>query len=255
MIPKIVHQIWWQEDAPEYVHQSVSAVKAMNENWVHKLWDDRSLRSACGDIDEEVLSCYDGFTLMHQKIDLGRLAVLYLHGGVSLDMDITPVKPLDDLSMPFRIAVSRSPVRSSQNFILSGGMKKACNNALIICEKENDVIRKVINRVIRTKNYQSWISNYFTIQWTTGPFNFSKVIEENRNDVTILDPKYFEFDGSPGRKDPDSIIFHHHTNTWISARFAVVLKCLKFVTSFSERSVQMLMEKSHQFGHRNSITQ
>ena len=108
MIPKIIHQIWFQgkDKLPRRYNSYVKNIKKLHPQWEYKMWDHKSMKHLIKTEASEFLDTYENFNYMIQKIDFFRYVVLYLQGGVYLDTDIYLFKPLDnflteDLDMAF----------------------------------------------------------------------------------------------------------------------------------------------------------
>ena len=178
-------------------------------------WNEMSLRNECTKMGQEVVAKFDSFPYMMQKIDLGRYVVLYNYGGITVDTDMVPLKPIDttpDINTDKLIVSSHSfPV----NYLSSA------NNALVLARPRHPVIKDLIMEIISTKG--TYIAN------TTGPIIFSSVISKYRDSVIILDNKYYEpCSGqdplcSPGK---DAIMDHRHDASWTHPYLKIVWNIL-----------------------------
>ncbi|CAE8644264.1 unnamed protein product, partial [Polarella glacialis] len=63
--------------------------------FVHVLWDDDGLRSLVEEAFPEYLEVYDRYEQHIQRVDFARAAMLYLHGGLYVDMDVEAVQAGD----------------------------------------------------------------------------------------------------------------------------------------------------------------
>ena len=198
----------------------------MNPGWEYTLWTDDTLYDSCREVGEAVAERYRSFSLMHQKVDLGRFAVLYLFGGVSVDMDTVSLRPLEETPhIEARdFILSRSPVPTWQLFILSGGrLTAAVNNATFLCVPGSRLMRKIIWSAIAPKP-PAWWSTFYVIQWTTGPYCVTETLQGEAN-VCRLPPRYFELD----RFHPEAILSHYHTNSWVPAWVKLANTCMKWL--------------------------
>lgn len=101
---RIIHQIWFQgEDAiPAKFLPYRRSCSAHNPAWKVVLHDDEALQQACAAVDAAdpavgLLALYLSSHTMHEKIDMGRLAALWVQGGVSVDMDVMCMRELDEI--------------------------------------------------------------------------------------------------------------------------------------------------------------
>src|SRR5271166_3819149 len=98
MIPKIIHSIWFQgwDSLPEKYYENIASVGRHNPDWQYIKWDSESIRNLIRGLGDDYLQKYDDFKVMHQKIDFGRYAIIYAHGGVSVDTDVFALKGFDE---------------------------------------------------------------------------------------------------------------------------------------------------------------
>lgn len=236
MIPKVIHTFWFQGGGiPDVYAKNIEKIKALNSDWKYNLWDDSGLREHCAKFGEDVLKCYDAFPYMHQKIDFGRLIVLYFYGGISVDMDVTAHKPFDltpGIDHANFIVSKSSRSRLEMMVFSKGRLSSAYNNAMLLCEPRSQYIAALIREIYRVSCYRSFFV-YYTIQWTTGPFMLSTILNDeldNAADATVLPSYYFEH----AEYHPSAILSHHHENTWLPRWFKFIKKYIVTVlTSLS----------------------
>lgn len=229
---RIIHQIWFQGESniPDKHKESVESLKRMNPSWRHVMWDETTLRATCLAMGRDVAELFDAYTHMHQKIDLGRYCVLHEYGGVSVDVDVTPLRPFDTLLHLIdddsdKILVSRINAEKwemiAANALFQGTLQNTTvNNAIIIAPRPGNLalhhlVRSLVCEGARSDNGASKMQQ---IMATTGPPNFTHRILQRRQHVKILDPKYFEpcvgYDISCG-PSKDSVLYHQHDGTWL----------------------------------------
>ena len=95
MIPKKIHQIWISKDpVPSFFQGYMRKLRDMHPAWEYRLWD---LQDISPLLPRVALDAYAAG--MHPALvsDIGRFAVLKEYGGIYLDADCEPVKPLDPL--------------------------------------------------------------------------------------------------------------------------------------------------------------
>lgn len=93
-IPKTLHQIWIGPDRlPAKYAAFIARWKALHPGWGHRLWGNELL--------DRVWPGYrwlvDGLEHPALKSDFLRYWLLYVHGGVYLDVDFEPFRPIDEL--------------------------------------------------------------------------------------------------------------------------------------------------------------
>lgn len=100
MIPKIIHQIWIQgkESIPEHLKNEHIDCQKINNNFIHKFWGDQEIKQLLlYHFDQEIYDIYNETKIMAQKSDIARYAILYVYGGIYLDMDMKCRKNLESL--------------------------------------------------------------------------------------------------------------------------------------------------------------
>lgn len=226
---KIIHQIWFQgeDQIPDKYRVNIEAMKKANPGWKHVIWDDEGLRKVCEAHGWE--EGYDASVHMHQKIDFGRYCVLYHYGGVSVDADVSPVKPMDTIFKyytPGTVAVCKAPLTCFEASVLSlRPVPWWLNNATILAPRPRHPSLETLCEVMcdRLLNPPAWLytftSKMLQINWTTGPTYFTTTFLDHipPEQYTILPSVLFEpcvgFDMEcvVGK---DAILNHHHDGTW-----------------------------------------
>ena len=222
--PKITHQIWMQgwNKLPEKFHSNVDTLHELNPNYQHLQWNEQSLRKECQMYSSECLRKFDSFKHMISKVDFGRYVVLYTYGGISIDTDMKPLKPLDSLS----------ELESLQkDFIISSSaipITPMVNNGIIICKPKCHILKEIIDTICKdTKTEKDFLCKEIFIHKTTGPLFIANIIEKYKDDVQVLDNKYFEPCLSA---DPycsikkESILDHQHELSWFTGIGKSLLK-------------------------------
>ena len=98
-IPKVIHQIWFQgkENIPEHLQEYHKSWVVMNPSFEVKVWDEKSIESVLIKFnDTDTTHMYTNYKYMIQKIDLAKYIILYIYGGIYIDMDIKCIKPIED---------------------------------------------------------------------------------------------------------------------------------------------------------------
>ncbi len=107
-IPKIIHQIWLGSPLPEsFVALQQSWVEHhMGRDWKYKLWTDE-------DVAQMILynqEFYDASDNYGVKSDILRWEILYMYGGVYVDMDYECLRALDDFHYTYDFYTALQPL-------------------------------------------------------------------------------------------------------------------------------------------------
>lgn len=221
MIQNRIHQIWFQgwNYLPEKYVDNVKSIIDKNPTYTHFKWDDTSIRNALRILGPEYLAKYHSFNLIHQKIDFSRYAILYLYGGVSVDTDVVAIKGFD--STPFAdtsdFIVSYNSANKFESYIKSG-LPFTINNATILVKKNHPILKNLLNQIL-SESCDINQSDYSCIQSTTGPAAFTEYLNQYKDQITILNNKYFEPCSGADLKcelPSEAILDHQHEASWVN---------------------------------------
>lgn len=99
MIPPILHRVWPGEDAmPEAFRSWGEAWQKMHPGWQHICWRPGMLEGWM--LNQQVYDAaeaHDPHDFLRFRSCLARLEILYRHGGVYVDTDTEPLRPIDEL--------------------------------------------------------------------------------------------------------------------------------------------------------------
>lgn len=98
MIPRLLHFVWVGGVIPPAYAKHIAGWRDLHPGWGVRLWAEDDLtwlqNQELFDRAEEIAPGSEG----QFRSDVARYEILHRHGGVYLDCDIAPRKPLDDLS-------------------------------------------------------------------------------------------------------------------------------------------------------------
>ena len=96
--PKIIHQIWIQGEAalPEKFKKNMDITIKKNPEYKYMLWDEIKILELI-QLKPEWVKKYYKFEYLHQKVDYAKLIILYMYGGIAIDMDAYTEQNLDKL--------------------------------------------------------------------------------------------------------------------------------------------------------------
>jgi hypothetical protein len=98
LIPKKIYQSWKTKTLPEKMGKLVERTKQMNPEYDYELWDDADCRKFL--LDNFGQNYADAFDILIPgafKCDFWRYAVLYINGGIYMDLDMTPEIPFREI--------------------------------------------------------------------------------------------------------------------------------------------------------------
>lgn len=122
LVPQMIHQVFLTEgrDASLAKYQSaIDSCRALHPDWQHKVWTDSSATEFMSEHYPHILPHYQGYKQSIQRANILRYALLDHFGGVYLDLDITCLRPLDEMRhLPF-VTPGAYPAGVNNAFILS----------------------------------------------------------------------------------------------------------------------------------------
>ena len=204
MIPLIIHQIWMQDNIAFEIHTELgNKIKRINDSIVpdtikelmidtvklnkefsYILWCESNISNLIKNNYDRYYDSFSKMTLI-QKIDFAKIIIIHHFGGVYLDCDIEPIKPLNSLISKLpndTIIVSEA---AKLNYIENKILEKIfdiddtvkINNGVLISDDNNKLWLKLVDEMFkRIENKKMGISSqYLTTNTqidtmrTTGP--------------------------------------------------------------------------------------
>ena len=234
-IPKHLYQVWFQgcENLREEKFKlNVKQWQNLNPEWKYKCLDENDLKEACKTYSDKCLAAFDKTTIMHAKIDLGRLVIVFLTGGMYVDMDMYALRPLS-YSSEFNDVVNNkeevlgvsvlSKINIIERLITQGTKNVMYNNAIVVCNKGNKIVKTMIEDCIERILVESEDLDSFTyISKTTGPWIFSNNVHalSEYNHVHVFSEDTFE----PVKISDKTIAIHDFEMSWITGETKRVCK-------------------------------
>jgi inositol phosphorylceramide mannosyltransferase catalytic subunit len=177
MIPKVIHQIWFQgwEDRPTEGRHFSKSWKDMHRDWQVCHWDHSSLKETF----YPLLTNAQKFALHNlpttiQKVDLWRIIILYHIGGMYVDLDFACLKNMDNYL-------------EGKSFFASSEHDGIIANGLIAAEKFHPFISAAIEYICEdglTKSVELYpkLDSKAYILLTTGPHAISPIWRQMLNE-------------------------------------------------------------------------
>ena len=180
VIPLDIYQTWFTKELPPKMRERVALLKAQNPRFNHHLFDDNDCREFIKThFKPDVLDAYDKLIPGAYKADLWRLCVLFINGGIYMDIKFCCVNGfrLIELTEKEHFAKDR-PANSIYN-------------ALMSCKKGNMFLYKSIRQIVANVQNNYYGSHPLS---PTGPFMLGSVIINNNLRFNI-DMKHYKKGG------------------------------------------------------------
>ena len=92
VIPLNIFQTWHTKLLPKYMYDTVLTIKRMNPRFTHYLFDDSDCeRFIATHFKADVLNAFRSLIPGAYKADLWRYCVLFINGGIYLDIKYKPI--------------------------------------------------------------------------------------------------------------------------------------------------------------------
>lgn len=142
IIPKNVFQTWHTKNLPKHMAKCVESVKKGNPDFTFYLFDDQDSREfIMANFDTDVLDAYDRLKPGAFKADLWRYCILYMYGGVYLD-----IKYYCEPGFRLNELVANRDITST--WIKECDPVKQVYTGLLVCEAKNTKLWKCITRIV-----------------------------------------------------------------------------------------------------------
>lgn len=143
IIPLKIYQTWHTKELPERMKQSVEHLKKCHPRFEHFLFDDNDCRMFIAkNFDNNVLNAFDSLIPGAYKADLWRYCVLYINGGIYLDIKY-------DCINTFRFI----ELTEKEHWVIDADGRNIYN-ALIAVMPKNEICLKCINQIIDNVNHR-----------------------------------------------------------------------------------------------------
>lgn len=218
-IPKIIHQIWIGPlPFPQEARQWQESWAKLHPDWEYKLWTNKEVES----FDFANKKFYEEATNWGEKSDILRYELLYLYGGLYVDVDFECQRSslLDELHhiCDFYSGIHMVPLLVENRLRI--------NNGLLAARPQHPIIAQARNQIRNFRHESSIVKR-------TGPDFFTAVIDAvlpwslTTGSVDMVFPSNFFYPSGPKGgagykiKDgqayirPETIAVHYYTSYWI----------------------------------------
>ena len=204
-IPKIIHQFWFgleSPNMPEDWSKNFEAWSSLHPEWVHILWS-REESEECVKINEPAFyDTYLNYKYNIQRIDAVRYCMLKRFGGLYVDLDMEPVKPVDPFITNCDIYV-----------VPMCAHRDVYTNALFATTKGAPLMGEMITYMINYTKEWWMFGKFLTVMYTTGPNAFTEIIKNYKNNICVLPYNLFNNDYN-AKKNEDTVVLNSYGCSW-----------------------------------------
>jgi mannosyltransferase OCH1-like enzyme len=136
-IPLDIYQTWFTKNLPIKMKQRVDMLKRQNPEFNYHLYDDADCREFIEkNFDRDVLFAYDSLIPGAYKADLWRLCILFINGGIYLDIKLICVNGFKLIELV------------DKNHFVKDRPVNSIFNSLMVSQKENVFLLKCIKQIV-----------------------------------------------------------------------------------------------------------
>lgn len=172
IIPLKIYQTWATKDLPPKMKIIVEKLKKDNPEFEHYLFDDNDCREFIkNNFHPEVLYAYDKLIPGAYKADLWRCCVLYINGGIYLDIKLQCINGFKLIELT-----------KSSHLVKDRIGPLSIYNALMVCKRGSPFLWKAIYRIVINAHTKFYGNSPLE---PTGPVMLGNLILKNKFPVNI----------------------------------------------------------------------
>lgn len=192
IIPLNLFQTWYTLNLPPKMRENVEILKKQNPEFTHYLYDDAMCRKFIEyNFDEDVVYAFDKLKPGAFKADLWRYCVLYIKGGIYLDIKYHCINNFKLINLTDK----EYWVKDREQF-----NKNGIYQAFMVCLPRNNILKKCIDEIIQNCKYSIYYNdNLYEALDYTGPGLLANHFKTNyiNNFALNFNGKLILFNGKP----------------------------------------------------------
>jgi len=137
IIPQNIYQTWHSKSIPPLMYRAICKIRKHNPRFSYKLFDDNECREFIkNNFKSDVLYAYDSLIPGAYKADLWRYCILFIKGGIYLDIKYAPLNGFKFINLC-----------ESEHLVLDAD-GAGIYNALMVCKPGNLILFKAIRKIV-----------------------------------------------------------------------------------------------------------
>lgn len=139
IIPLDIYQFWHDDNLPECLIESTNNIKVNNPEFNYHLYNVETAREFIkNNFDNSVVEAYDTIIPVAFKCDLFRYCMMYLRGGIYLDIKYMSINNFKFISLTDSAYLCKDV----------DGSEGGIYNAILVCLPKTDFMKKAIDMVV-----------------------------------------------------------------------------------------------------------
>ena len=180
IIPLDIYQTWTTKDLPPKMRERVEILKRQNPRFTHHLYDDNDCREFIRThFRPDVLAAYDSLIPGAYKADLWRLCVLFIHGGIYMDIKLICANGFKLIEL------------TEKDHFVKDRPVNSIFNSLMVSQKGNLFLFKCIRQIVENVKNKYYGNCPLS---PTGPVLLGNIIINNTLQVNV-DMKHYKGGG------------------------------------------------------------
>jgi mannosyltransferase OCH1-like enzyme len=183
-IPKIIHQVWINDtflgnpkkDIPNKVKASQQEWSRLHPDWKYMLWTDEYTRDHIEYFRPSYLDLYDNYEYLIQRADMIRYFILYDFGGLYCDIDMYPLKNIEDY------------ITGNMCHFVYSANGDTIINGFMISPKGSSIMKKVQENLLKPLPFFA-IGKHFKVLYSSGPAKLNQTILNDIDEPFVIVPR------------------------------------------------------------------
>jgi mannosyltransferase OCH1-like enzyme len=165
VIPLHVYQTWESEKLPPFMNNAVELLKKTNPEFTFHLYNEYDRRKfIMNNYNDNVLNAYDKLIPGAFKADLWRYCILYIYGGIYIDIKYIPVNDFKLINLC-----------NEERFVMDLEENRIANG-LMICKPKNEFIYNALIQLLYNVKNEYYGYNALCV---TGPSLLKDFVKSN----------------------------------------------------------------------------
>ena len=165
-IPLDIYQTWGTKELPEKMRKRVELLKTQNPVFKHHLYDDNDCREFIKThFRPDVLHAYDHLIPGAYKADLWRYCVLFIKGGIYLDIKFSCINGFKLIAL------------TEQEHFVKDRPVNSIYNALMACKRGNPLLLMAIRQIVANVKHKYYGKTTLS---PTGPEMLGLLVLKNK---------------------------------------------------------------------------
>jgi len=143
-VPKKIFQTWHTKDLPPKMKENIEYIKKIHPDFEHQLFDNDDCRNFISNyFDSSVVDAFDMLIPQAFRSDLWRYCVLYIHGGIYMDVKLRTTEKF-----------TLHQFLDKEYFVRDLPHLNICGvyNGILICKSKNPLFLQAINKIVENVN-------------------------------------------------------------------------------------------------------